>query len=261
MNKGFYFSFRMKNALSFTVTLVLFFSLAVMLNFSDVLFDSVSVTAENLPVIIIDPGHGGEDGGTQSSDGTLEKQINLEISEKINALIKDYGFNTVMTREGDYMIYDESASTQREKKVSDIHNRLNLVEETGDCILLSVHQNYFRESKYSGTQVFYSKNNPGSKALAEEIQSSVVSALQPDNTRQIKESGIDIYLLYHSAVPSVMVECGFMSNDAEAEKLKDEVYQQKLSEAIVAGLIRYIEIKNEGETDNGNKDEEHLRLQ
>ncbi len=261
MNNGLYFSFRMKNALSLTVTFILFFSLTVMLNFVGVFTDSVVATTEDLPVIIIDAGHGGEDGGTQSSDGTLEKKINLEISYKINNLLISRGFKTVMTREGDYMIYDETASTQREKKVSDIQNRMKIVEENSDCILLSVHQNYFGESKYSGTQVFYSKNNPDSKILADEIQMSVVSALQPDNTRQIKETGTDIYLLYHSQVPSVMVECGFMSNEAEAEKLKDEDYQQKISEAITEGLVRYIERRNEGETDDGSENEERLRMQ
>ncbi len=253
MKNGLYFSFRMKNGLSFAVTFILFFSLTVMLSFVGVFSDSVTVTAEALPVIIIDPGHGGEDGGTQSSDGTLEKKINLEISMKINELLLRKGFTTVLTREGDYMIYDESASTQREKKVSDIHNRMKIVEENGDCILLSVHQNYFTESKYSGTQVFYSKNNPASEVLADEIQKSVVSVLQPDNTRQIKESGTDIYLLYHSQVPSVMVECGFMSNEAETEKLKDEDYQQKMAEAIVEGLLNYLESNPEGDKNNGDE--------
>ncbi len=261
MKNGLYFSFRMKNALSFTVTFVLFFSLTVMLNFIGVLSDSVAATVTELPVIIIDAGHGGEDGGTQSSDGTLEKKINLEISLKINELLLSKGFKTVLTRDGDYMIYDESASTQREKKVSDIHNRMKIIEENGDCILISVHQNYFRESKYSGTQVFYSKNNPDSKILADEIQRSVVSSVQPDNTRQIKESGTDIYLLYHSQVPAVMVECGFMSNEAEADRLKDEDYQLKISEAIVNGLAAYINSRTEGEKDNGSENEERLRMQ
>lgn len=261
MKNGLYFSFRLKNALSFTVTFVLFFSLTVMLSLSDVFSDSVSATADDLPLIIIDPGHGGEDGGTQSSDGTLEKKINLEISVKIRELLNEYGYETLMTRDGDYMIYDESVSTQREKKVSDIHNRMKIVEESDDCILISVHQNYFTESKYDGTQVFYSKNNPDSKILADEIQKSVVSSLQPENTRQIKESGTDIYLLYHSQVPSVMVECGFMSNEAEANKLKDEEYQQKMAQAIVDGLGNYINSNPEGENNDGNENKKYFRMQ
>ena len=262
MKSGLYFTFRMKNALSVMITFILFVSMTVMICFVGKLADSsVSASAEKLPVIIIDPGHGGEDGGTQSADGTLEKHINLDISLKINELLLSEGFTTVLTREGDYMIYDDGSTTQRQKKNSDIHNRMKTVEENGDCILLSVHQNYFTESKYSGTQVFYSKNNPDSRLLAEKIQKSVVSALQPDNTRQTKESGSDIYLLYHSQVPSVMVECGFMSNYAEAEKLKDEDYQQKMAEAIVEGLKNYIESDIEGDSNNGSENEKRLRVQ
>ncbi len=261
MKNGLYFSFRMKNALSVTVTFILLLSLFVILEFSGVFSESVSVSVNDKPIIIIDPGHGGEDGGTQSADGTLEKGINLEISLKVNEILLDEGYTTVLTREGDYMIYDESASSQREKKVSDIHNRMKIVEENGRCILLSIHQNYFGESKYSGTQVFYSKNNPGSKILAEEIQKSVVSSLQPENTRQIKESGTDIYLLYHADVPAVMVECGFMSNAAETEKLKNEDYQHKMAEAIVSGLIKYTESYPEGDKNNGSENEKRLCMQ
>ncbi|MBQ7117339.1 MAG: N-acetylmuramoyl-L-alanine amidase [Clostridia bacterium] len=261
MKNGLYFSFRLKNALSLAVTFVLFISLAFMLEFSGVFSDSVSAEADKLPLIIIDPGHGGEDGGTQSSDGTLEKEINLEISLKLNEVLNESGYETLMTRDGDYMIYDESSSTQREKKVSDIHNRMKAVEENGDCILISVHQNYFTESKYDGTQVFYSKNNPASKLLADEIQRSVVSSLQPDNTRQIKKSGTDIYLLYHSLVPSVMVECGFMSNEAEAARLKDEEYQNKMAQAIADGLTNYMESNPEGDKYNGSENKKYFRLQ
>lgn len=261
MKRCLYFSFRLKNALSLTVTFLLFFSLTVMLNFSGVFSDAMSVSSERLPVIIIDAGHGGEDGGTQAADGTLEKKINLEISMKLNDVLLNEGFRTVLIRDGDYMIYDESAATQREKKVSDIHNRMKKVEENGECILLSIHQNYFTESKYSGTQVFYSANNPDSRILADEIQKSVVASLQHDNKRQIKESGKDIYLLYHSKVPSVMVECGFMSNVNEANKLKDEAYQSEMSRAIADGLITYINSRTEGENDYGSENEKHLRVQ
>ncbi len=261
MKNGLYLAFNLKRAIGFAVTFVLFFSLTVMLNFVGVFSNVVTVTADAKPVIIIDAGHGGEDGGTQSEDGVLEKEINLAISFKVNEILLEKGFDTVMTRDGDYLIYDESASTMREKKVSDIHNRMKIVEESGNCILLSIHQNYFTESKYSGTQVFYSKNNPDSKILADEIQKSVVNALQPDNTRQIKESGTDIYMLYHSVVPSVMVECGFMSNKAEAEKLKDEDYQKEMAQAIVDGLISYIESNPEGEENNGSENKKHFRVQ
>ncbi len=261
MKNGLYMTFSFKKALSLAVSVVLMVCLAVMINLAGVLYGSVSASSDGMPLIVIDAGHGGEDGGTQSADGTLEKEINLAISMKLNTLLTEKGFKTVMTRDGDYLIYDEGSSAMREKKVSDIHNRMKIVEESGSCILLSVHQNYFTESKYSGTQVFYSKNNPDSKILADAIQKSVVSALQPDNTRQIKESGTDIYLLYHSEVPSVMVECGFMSNEAEADKLKDEEYQQNMAQAIADGLISYIESNPEGETNNGSENKKYFRMQ
>ncbi len=261
MKNGLYLTFNFKRALSFTVTAVLMVCLAAVINLAGTYFGSVSASSDGTPVIIIDAGHGGEDGGTQSADGTLEKEINLAVSLKLEAILKDKGMETVMVRDGDFMIYDADASTQREKKVSDIHNRLKIVEENGSCILLSVHQNYFTESKYSGTQVFYSKNNPDSELLASEIQKSVVSALQPENTRQIKESGTDIYLLYHSQVPSVMVECGFMSNEAEAEKLKSDEYQHSMAQAIADGLDNYLKSKPEGETNNGSENKKHFRVQ
>lgn len=261
MFKGIYITFNFKKTFSFTLSVLLLFSLVGILNLTGVFADPVNAAAEVLPVIIIDAGHGGEDGGTQSADGTLEKEINLLICLKINKLLIEKGFETVMIRDGDYMIYDDSATSQREKKVSDIHNRLKIVEEHKNCILLSIHQNYFNESKYYGTQVFYSKNNPNSKLLADSIQKTVVSALQPENERQIKESGKNIYLLYHSQVPSVMVECGFMSNEAEAERLKDEEYQFKMAQSIVDGLIRYIESNPEGEKSNGIENKKYFRVQ
>ncbi|MBE6775673.1 MAG: hypothetical protein E7543_05720 [Ruminococcaceae bacterium] len=261
MKSGLYLTLNFKKTLSVSVTVVLFFTLVMIANLTRDLSDTVSGKADGLPVIVIDAGHGGEDGGTQSADGTLEKEINLAISIKLDEILRNKGFETVMIRSDDRMIYDSSASTQREKKVSDIHNRLKIVEKNEDCVLLSVHQNYFPESKYSGAQVFYSKNNPDSKLLAQEIQGAIVSSLQPDNSRQIKESGTDIYLLYHSQVPSVMVECGFMSNEAEAERLRSEEYQQNMAQAIADGLIKFIESNPEGEVNNGSENKKYFRMQ
>ena len=261
MKKGLYFSFKLKRAIGFSVVFVLFFSLTVMLNFTGVFTDVVSASARNIPAVVIDAGHGGEDGGTQSADGVLEKGINLDIALKLNALLTEKGFQTVMVRDGDYLIYDEDAETMREKKVSDIHNRMKIIEDSGECILISVHQNYFTESKYSGTQVFYSKNNAESKCLADEIQKSVVLSLQPENTRQIKESGTDIYLLYNAQVPAVMVECGFMSNEKEADKLNTEEYRQEMAEAIADGLISFIENREQGDKNNGSENKKYFRVQ
>ena len=197
--------------------------------------------AENaLPVIIIDAGHGGEDGGAQSSSGILEKNINLSISKKLEALFDSFGFKTVSVRDDDKLIYDSSCGTMREKKVSDIHNRMSLMLSYPNSIFISIHQNHFSESKYYGAQVFYSKNNPESELIADSIQKSIVNKLQNKNERKIKPSGTEIYLLYHATTPAVMVECGFLSNGGEAQLLNDENYQKKLAAAIFGGVTEYL---------------------
>lgn len=203
--------------------------------------DSVLVqSAPDAPVIIIDAGHGGADGGAVASDGTQEQYLNLDIALKINSYLSELGYKTVLTRSDNNSIHDTDADTIRRQKVSDIHNRLKIIESYPDSVFVSVHMNYFTESKYNGTQVFYSPNNTGSEKLAQHIQNSVVTLLQPDNTRQIKQSDTSIYLLYHSSVPSVMVECGFLSNAEETEKLKNDNYRTQMAESICKGIINYL---------------------
>lgn len=190
--------------------------------------------------VVVDAGHGGVDGGTQSADGTLEKDLNLSIALKVNECLKAFGIKTVMTRTEDLSIHSPNADTIRAKKISDIKNRLEIINKTDDCVFVSIHQNYFSQPKYYGAQVFYSPNNPQSATLAECVRASVCDNLQPDNDRELKQSGTEIYLLYHSSVPSVMVECGFLSNEAEANKLKDEDYQNKLAYFIALGIADYL---------------------
>lgn len=236
------FMFRIINAKQFAFALCAFAVSALLIFGIDVVYTNASVekSKTDLPVIIIDAGHGGEDGGAQSSSGILEKKINLSISLKLEALFNTLGFRTVSVRKTDELIYNDSCKTIREKKVSDIHNRLNIMNEYPDSIFLSIHQNHFSESKYYGAQVFYSKNNPKSEIIAENIQKSIVALLQPENERRIKPSGTEIYLLYHATTPSVMVECGFLSNGGEAQLLNDENYQKKMSLAIADGIIKYL---------------------
>ena len=199
----------------------------------------VSTTAQvtsNKPLIMIDPGHGGEDGGTQSAKGELEKDYNLSIAQKLESELQRRGYETIMTRQDDALIYDEDSRTMRQKKVSDIHNRFAMIEAHPDCIFLSIHQNYYSDTRCCGTQVFFSPNHPQSEALAKSIQAAVIGALQPDNTRVAKQSGSEIYLLFHAQTPAVMVECGFLSNVEEAQRLLDEDYQAALAAAIADGL-------------------------
>lgn len=194
----------------------------------------------SMPLIIIDAGHGGGDGGTQSSSGILEKDINLDISKKLCSVFEMLGYETLMVRNDDSLLSDSDSNTVRQKKVSDIHNRMKIIEEHPDSIFLSIHQNYFTQSKYNGTQVFYSPNNDESRVIAQSIQDSVVRHIQNENERKIKKSGTEIYLLYHAKSPAVMVECGFLSNAGEAQLLNDDEYQRKMALAIADGVIDYL---------------------
>ncbi|MCR4563983.1 MAG: N-acetylmuramoyl-L-alanine amidase [Clostridiales bacterium] len=194
-------------------------------------------------VIIIDAGHGGSDGGAVASDGTNEAVINLEIAKKLCDGLSLIGFNTVMTRTDENSL-GENSSTIRNEKISDIHKRMDIMNSFDNCVFISVHQNYYRGSSSWGTQVFYSGNNEQSEPLAESIQSSVKALVQPDNKRMIKKSGSDIYLLYKAEKPAVLVECGFMSNDEELLRLKNEDYQCELTFSIIDGIINYISEKD-----------------
>lgn len=202
---------------------------------------AVDVSAENnmFKTVIVDAGHGGPDGGTSAADGTVEKDINLQIALKLNEILQSMGIKTVMTRTEDISIHDDTAETIRQKKVSDIKNRLKIINETENSVFVSIHQNHYSSSKHSGTQVFYSKNNPLSQTLASSIRQPIISWLQTQNSREIKESGTNIYLLHHAQSPAVMVECGFMSNEAETQNLKNENYQRKLAFLIALGIIDY----------------------
>lgn len=189
--------------------------------------------------VIVDAGHGGEDGGAVGIDGTNEKDINLDIALKLEKILSFYGFNVIMTRTQDVMTCDEGLSTLRERKVSDIHNRFALIEANPEAIFVSVHQNKFDDPNQNGTQVFYSGNNEKSKLLAENIQTAVVSALQPSNKRVVKRSGSGIYLLYHAQAPAVLVECGFISNPDEVKRLNDDSYRMKTAILIADGILKY----------------------
>ncbi|HEX2939288.1 MAG TPA: N-acetylmuramoyl-L-alanine amidase CwlD [Ruminiclostridium sp.] len=190
-------------------------------------------------IIIIDPGHGGVDGGAVGYNNIVEKNINLAISLKLRSLFEASGYKVVMTREDDRSIHDEGSDTIREKKVTDIHNRSAILEKYPSAIFISIHQNKFEQSQYSGTQVFYSKNNDDGKLLASLIQNSAKEQLQPENDRVIKPAGKDLYILYHAKLPAVMVECGFLSNPREATLLNTDEYQSKMAFSIYCGTLDY----------------------
>jgi N-acetylmuramoyl-L-alanine amidase len=195
---------------------------------------------ERYPIILIDAGHGGEDGGAVGVDGTIEKNINLAIARKLERFLSALGFRVAMTRNEDKAIYDPGNKGLREKKTSDIHNRFAMMEALApNCLFVSIHQNHFVSEQYHGAQMFYSRNHPQSLVLAQAFQKRVVELLQPENTRKVKPCGAEVYLIYHAKVPAVLVECGFLSNYAEAQRLKTDEYQNQIAYALACGLLDY----------------------
>lgn len=188
---------------------------------------------------ILDAGHGGEDGGAVAPDGTPEKEINLRIEQTLAAMFVLYGLPFVETRTADTAIGDNTLPTVGERKRSDILTRYRIVNQTPGGILISIHQNQFRQPQYSGTQVFFSSAFDEAEELAESIRQSVARSLQPENQRQIKPSGSSIFLLYKAQRPSVLVECGFLSNPEELQKLKTQQYDTELCYAILRSVLEY----------------------
>ncbi len=242
MKKGLYLILNIKILAGLTASIFAFIFILTAVSAGKTVAVS-NFKATSKPVIIIDAGHGGEDGGTQSADGVLEKHINLAISKKLKKILNRYGFETVMIRDADNMIYDEGSDTVRKRKSSDLHNRMDIMKSYPGCIFLSIHQNHFSESKYSGAQTFYCETQVGSKQLADCIQKSIVNSLQKENTRQIKPCSSSVYLIHNAVSTAVMVECGFLSNKEEAEKLSDNTYQYEMALAIAKGLVNYVDIK------------------
>lgn len=191
---------------------------------------------ENNYKILIDPGHGGYDGGTKSKSGTLEKDINLQISLKLKDILNNKGYNVSMTREKDIALAN--------KKIEDLNLRCKMKKETDCDVFISIHQNAFRTANTKGLQVWYS-NNEKSKSLAESIQISVKEQLQNNNNRVAKNAKNDYKILrdgYEGG--SIIVECGFLSNYEDEQNLKNEEYQNKLVEAITLGIEKYFNEKS-----------------
>lgn len=193
----------------------------------------------NDDVIIIDPGHGGFDGGAVANDGTVEKDINLCISKNIYEMLNLFGYDVILTRESDKGTDDDNLNSIAKRKVSDLKNRLNFMNSYENGIFVSIHMNKFTTSTASGAQVFYSKNNESSFPLAKDIQGSIIELIQKNNKRTIKQATKSNYLLYNSQIPAVIVECGFLSNNEELRKLKQEDYQKQVSYAITEGILKY----------------------
>lgn len=204
---------------------------------------AVTVFTETAPLqkrgtVIIDAGHGLPDGGATSCTGVLESTINLEIALRLEDLMHLLGLDTVMIRRNEESVYTEGNSIAT-KKVSDLKNRVKLVNKTENCVLLSIHQNYFAESKYNGAQVFYAPNTE-SRELATILQNSICNTINIDNNRQVKK-GSGIYLLEHVDCPAILIECGFLSNPQEEFLLRSEDYQKKFCCVLAACFSSYLQ--------------------
>ncbi len=203
---------------------------------------AAQLATENMPIIVIDAGHGGMDGGASGADGTLEKDINLAVAMRISELFKVSGIDCVMTRTDDRMIVDDSVTSRR--KMHDLKNRLAVTEKLKDdgenVILVSIHMNNFSVPKYSGLQVWYSPNNDESAKLASYVQGYARSFLDKSNSREIKKATSSIYILDRASVPAILVECGFLSNPEECKKLASAEYQNEIAVTIFTSLCGWI---------------------
>ncbi len=196
------------------------------------------------PTVVVDAGHGDFDGGAVASDGTEEKALNLAIANDLCLLLTLCGFDVTPTRTDDTTLCEDNDASIRERKVSDTKARLALFEQAD--MNISIHQNMFGGAAYHGAQVFYSENNALSKLLGTTIREEIVRLMQPDNTRELKTGNRDIYLLHKASKPTVLVECGFMSNAKELGNLKDTAYQRQMAFAVSCGVMRYYAQKGGG---------------
>ena len=187
--------------------------------------------------IIIDAGHGGEDGGATSIAGILESEYNLDISLKLKDVFHLLGYKTTMIRTTDRSVYTQG-KTIAEKKVSDLKQRVKIANEAENAILISIHQNFFSDGRYSGAQVFYGEKGE-SKDLAVTMQSAFRETLNPGSRRNAKEAE-GIYLLERAECTGILVECGFLSNYAEEAALRSEGYQKKICCVIASSVATFL---------------------
>ncbi len=193
------------------------------------------------PILILDAGHGGEDGGAVSASGAKESEINLAIVRKLEALMAFLGVPTVLTREEDISLHESGCQSLREKKASDLRQRVSLVNETPNAMLISVHQNHFTDSRYYGAQVFY---NPGdvSRQWGSTTQQALRQVLDENNQREAMALSNSVYLFQHIVCPAILVECGFLSNGEEASLLVTDAYQRKIAVALAGACFQELRL-------------------
>ena len=195
-----------------------------------------SAWSASASLLIIDAGHGGEDGGAVSVNGVHESELNLAIAQKLDNLMVFFGVETLMLRNSDISLHSESADSVKERKNSDLQNRVAIVNSYPNATLISIHQNTFPGSSSRGAQVFYIGADEG-MVLALHAQSMLVKYLDPFNHRQAAKTPHSVYLMNHVECPAILLECGFLSNREEANKLEDEAYQKKLAAVLGAAYL------------------------
>lgn len=201
--------------------------------------------------VVVDAGHGGEDGGAVSVSGAVESHINLAIALRLDALLGLYGVNTVLLRSSDVSLHDPDASTLREKKVSDLHNRVAAIQTLENPTLISIHQNTYPSERYHGAQVFYA-NGELSLPLAQLTQAILKETLDPENERQPTAVAENVYLMNHISCRAILVECGFLSNTQEDLLLQSPEYQTKLAAALAGAYLSDQQMNREGKTSNAS---------
>ncbi len=208
--------------------------------FGDDLFIEAADAVPYEKIIILDAGHGGEDSGAVGTNGRLEKDLNLEMVLEMGSYFEEQGYVVVYTRTDDRLLYTEAENIKGIRKISDLKNRCKVAANYPQSIFVSIHMNSFGSEKYSGLQVYYKPEDNNSRILADSIQQRVKNDVQPANNRKIK-SGNDMYVLENLENTSVLIECGFLTNREECEKLSEKEYQKQLSFSIVCAIIEYIE--------------------
>ena len=225
-----------------TIRIFVFSIFVFALGFAFISDQKESVPTVILPVsgktIVIDAGHGKPDEGAESSRGTTEAETNLKIALKLQNLLEQSGCSVVLTRSDENAIYDIDSKTLRQKKISDIHNRVKIGNESSADIFVSIHLNKIPQQQYDGWQTFYNGNNAEGQKLAISIQNNLNDAIQRENNR-VAKSIENIYIVKHVEIPTTIVECGFLSNPEEEKLLLEDEYQNKLAWGIYNGIIDY----------------------
>ena len=188
--------------------------------------------------VVLDAGHGVPDEGAQSSNGTTEAQTNLKITLKVQNLLEQIGCKVILTRSDENAIYDLDSKTLKQKKISDIHNRVKIGNESSADIFVSIHLNKIPQQQYYGWQCFYKENDENSIKLAKQLQENLNKSIQKENKRVAMKLNT-VYIMKHVEIPISIVECGFLSNPEEEKQLLEDGYQNRLAWGIYNGIINY----------------------